>query len=85
MEHLERVLDKLDRIDERLAKQGESLARLEERFAAHESKLEEHEAEDEKMRHKIDELYKFKWTVLGIAGVVSFAFSYVVDWMRGSQ
>ena len=84
MEHLERVLDKLDRIDERLAKQGESLARLEERFAAHESKLEEHEAEDEKMRHKIDELYKFKWTLLGMVSVVSFAFSYIVDWVRGN-
>ena len=86
MEHqINRILDKLDAIDERLAKQGESLARLEERFAAHEASLEEHEAEDEKMRHKIDELYKFKWTVLGVVSAVSFAFSYIVDWLRGSQ
>ncbi len=85
MEQLDRVLNKLDSIDERIARQGESLARLEERLAAHSSALSEHEREDEAMRKKIDELYKFKWTVLGVMGVVTFTFSYVVDWLRGGH
>lgn len=82
MELLERVLNKLDSIDERIAKQGESLARLEERLKAHSAALADHEKEDEVMRTKVNELYKFKWTVLGAISVITFAFQYVVSWIK---
>lgn len=82
MEPIDRIEGKLDKVLDKLSEHGELLARHTTLHEKNTSDLEEHMRRSDLLETRVDELFKFKYYLVGIAAAVTTLAALAWDFLK---